>query len=338
MEEKIITFCVPCYNSASYMRKAIDSLIKPFAKEVEIIIVDDGSKDDTGKIADEYGDKYPDLIKVIHEENGGHGEGINNSIKLASGKYFKVIDSDDWVDETGYKMILEALRNNPDVDLFISDYSYYVDGVKDKTINYKIAMPANRVITWKNVHKFLYQQNLTLHSCTYRTELFRQINLKLPKKVSYEDNYMIYAPLKLVKKLYYLDHDFYCYFIGREGQSITKSICMKKYKDHLLIAKLMDEEFDVFDYKKDRHLFRILMHHLKLVNSIAFIYTRLNKNKEAHKAYKDFIIELKSKNKRLYRYFKYHSYVGMFMLPSVFGGWINSTIMINLAHQVVPFY
>lgn len=94
---KLITFTVPCYNSAAYMDRCVETLL-PAGEEAEIILVDDGSKDDTGKIADAYAEKYPNIVKVIHQENGGHGEGVNQGIRNASGMYFKVVDSDDWLD------------------------------------------------------------------------------------------------------------------------------------------------------------------------------------------------------------------------------------------------
>ena len=95
---KLITFTVPCYNSAAYMDHCIETLL-PAGEEAEIILVDDGSKDDTGKIADAYAEKYPTIVRVIHQENGGHGEGVNQGIRNATGMYFKVVDSDDWLDD-----------------------------------------------------------------------------------------------------------------------------------------------------------------------------------------------------------------------------------------------
>ena len=88
---KLITFTVPCYNSAAYMDHCIETLLTA-GEDAEIILVDDGSKDDTGKIADAYAEKYPTIVRVIHQENGGHGEGVNQGIRNATGVYFKVVD------------------------------------------------------------------------------------------------------------------------------------------------------------------------------------------------------------------------------------------------------
>lgn len=95
---KLLSIAVPCYNSQDYMRNCVDSLLKG-GELVEILIVNDGSKDDTAKIADEYAEKYPTIVRAIHQENGGHGEAVNTGIRNATGFYFKVVDSDDWVNE-----------------------------------------------------------------------------------------------------------------------------------------------------------------------------------------------------------------------------------------------
>lgn len=107
---KLLTFTVPCYNSQDYMRRCVDSLLVG-GEDVEIIIVDDGSSDDTGAIADANAEKYPSIVRAIHQENGGHGAGLNAGLNHATGLYFKVVDSDDWVDEASYRQILDALHN-----------------------------------------------------------------------------------------------------------------------------------------------------------------------------------------------------------------------------------
>lgn len=105
---KLLTITIPCYNSAAYMRNCIESLL-PGGDEVEIIIVNDGSKDETKEIADEYAAKYPSIVKAIHKENGGHGSAVNAGIEHATGLYFKVVDSDDWVKNSAYLEILKTV-------------------------------------------------------------------------------------------------------------------------------------------------------------------------------------------------------------------------------------
>ena len=106
---KLLSIAIPCYNSQDYMAHCIESLL-PGGEEVEIIIVDDGStKDRTAEIADEYAAKYPTIVKAVHQENGGHGEAVNAGLRNATGVYYKVVDSDDWVNEEAYMEVLDTL-------------------------------------------------------------------------------------------------------------------------------------------------------------------------------------------------------------------------------------
>ena len=147
---KILSVAIPCYNSEAYMRKCIESLL-PGGEDIEILIVDDGSKkDNTAAVADSYQEKYPTIVKAIHQENGGHGEAVNTGIANASGVYFKVVDSDDWVDSDVLLKIIGLLKEliaGPDtVDMFISNYIYDKVGQKRKRImQYHSAMPTEQV-------------------------------------------------------------------------------------------------------------------------------------------------------------------------------------------------
>ena len=127
---KYLTITVPCYNSQDYMERCIQSLLEG-GNDVEIIIVDDGSADRTPDIADYYEKKYPEIVRVVHKENGGHGSGVNKGLELATGKYFKVVDSDDWLDRDAYLMLLKQLKrlcrqkdSTKHPDLLVCNYIY----------------------------------------------------------------------------------------------------------------------------------------------------------------------------------------------------------------------
>lgn len=132
---KLLSIAIPCYNSEAYMEKCIESLLKG-GEEVEILVVNDGSSDRTAEIADAYAEKYPTIIKAIHQENGGHGEAVNAGIRNATGLYFKVVDSDDWVNEEAYKQILKTLeeltRGPKTLDMLISNFVYEKQGASRK--------------------------------------------------------------------------------------------------------------------------------------------------------------------------------------------------------------
>ena len=154
---KLLSITVPCYNSQDYMKNCVDSLLEG-GNLVEILIVDDGSKDDTAKIADEYAAKYPEIVKAIHQENGGHGEAVNTGLKNATGLYFKVVDSDDWVNKDAYLAILDKLleiTGGPQtLDMMISNFVYEKQGAKRKKVmKYRTYMPQNKIFTWKEMNR-----------------------------------------------------------------------------------------------------------------------------------------------------------------------------------------
>ena len=170
---KILSIAIPCYNSAAYMRRCIDSLL-PGGEDVEILIVDDGStKDNTAEIADEYEKNYPGIVKAIHQENGGHGEAVNAGLRNATGVYYKVVDSDDWVDVDVYLDIIKTLKElvaGPQtVDMFISNFVYDKAGAKHKKVMRYKAFPENEVFQWdhaKKLHIGRAFRDLPYHAAT----------------------------------------------------------------------------------------------------------------------------------------------------------------------------
>ena len=142
---KLLTFAVPCYNSEAYMEHCIQTLLEG-GEDVEIILVDDGSKDGTGDIADRYAAQYPTIVKAVHQENGGHGEGVNQGLRRASGLYYKVVDSDDWADVESLKKVIEKLREfsqmEKPVDLLVCNYVYeHVEDNTQKIMRYNNVFP-----------------------------------------------------------------------------------------------------------------------------------------------------------------------------------------------------
>ncbi len=300
---KLITFCVPSYNSEAYLYRALDSLIVG-GEEIEVLIIDDGSKDSTLEIAKDYERRYPHIFKAIHQNNKGHGGAINTALELASGKYFKVLDSDDWVKENGLKELLKTIRNNNDLDLIIMPYTYRhgENLIEGRTIRYNHSIKPNKVVSWKNVRRFNAQTNLTLHSVIYRTSLLREeINLILPEHTFYEDNYMIYAPLSHVNKIIYIDEPLYQYLLGREGQSMQTSIIIKRSSDLIRVSFLAFQATDLSLLKKTNYsLYKIMKHQLVMMTISALMYVSLKDEKTAQKEKGDFISLLKEENKKQY--------------------------------------
>ena len=235
--DKIITFAVPCYNSAAYMDHCVETLLKG-GEDIEIILVDDGStKDNTHEKCDEWAAKYPDIIRAIHQENGGHGEGVNQGIRNARGLYYKVVDSDDWLDETALHTVMDQLRQfahmPAPVDMVVANYVYeHVEDNTRKAVNYKNVFPTGRIFTWDEIRHFRTSQYLLMHSVIYRTEMLRACGLELPKHTFYVDNIFVYQPLPSVKSMYYMDVDLYRYFIGRADQSVNEKVMVTRVDQH----------------------------------------------------------------------------------------------------------
>lgn len=246
---KLLTVTIPCYNSQDYMRHAIDSVLVG-GDDVEILLIDDGSADDTLMIAKQYEKKYPSIVRVIHKENGGHGSAVNTGIENASGIFFKVLDSDDWFDEASFHKVLHLIKYVTDeqipLDLIISNYVYEKPSLhKRKSINYLSALPAGKFITWDNVKHFNMSQNLLMHSLMYKTHILRDCGLKLPEHTFYVDNIFAFTPLPTVHKMYYLNVDLYRYYIGREDQSVNEAVMTKRIDQQIKITKIMINSHDL---------------------------------------------------------------------------------------------
>ena len=302
---KLITFTVPCYNSAAYMDHCIETLLTA-GEDAEIILVDDGSKDDTGKIADAYAEKYPTIVRVIHQENGGHGEGVNQGIRNATGVYFKVVDSDDWLDTDALQQVLAELRahlnDEQPLDLMMANYVY--EHVADNTrniVDYKGILPEGRVFTWEEIGKFPPNKNILMHSVIYRTEVLRRSGMELPKHTFYVDNIFVYQPLPYVKSMYYMDLDLYRYFIGRADQSVNESVMIGRVDQQLRVTKHMIDCQDLDALKDQKRLRAYMVHYLSVMMAVSDIFLLLDGSAEAH-----------AKKAELWQYLKDHVTPGVY--------------------------
>lgn len=230
------------------MEHCIDSIL-PGGEDVEILIVDDGSSDRTAEIADEYARKYPTIVRAIHQENGGHGEAVNTGIRNATGLYFKVVDSDDWVDAEAYKKILDKLRElaggSVTLDMLLANYVYEKEGASHKRVMRQTGFPKDQVFTWSDVRHFYKGHYILMHSVIYRTKLLRECGLQLPKHTFYVDNIYVYKPLPYVRTMYYMDVDFYRYFIGREDQSVNEKVMIGRIDQQIRVNKIMIDDVDL---------------------------------------------------------------------------------------------
>ena len=240
---KLITFAVPCYNSQSYMKTCIDSLLIG-GEDVEILIINDGSSDQTGSIAEEYQSAYPTIVRAVHQENGGHGAGVNKGLQLANGLYYKVVDSDDCLDPAALYALLKVLKQHLSagisVDLYITNFVYnHTEDQTNYVCHFRKQFPSAEIIGWENVKPMYLWHMLLMHALVYRTELLRKAGTLLPEHTCYVDNLFAYQPLPYVKKLFYLDRDLYLYSIGRADQSVSIQNMVERYAQQIKVMSLM---------------------------------------------------------------------------------------------------
>ncbi len=336
---KLLTIAIPCYNAQDYMRRCLDSLL-PGNEDVEILIVDDGSTDNTGSIADEYAAKYPSVIRAIHQENGGHGEAINTAIQRANGLYFKVIDSDDWVDYESYMKILSTLHNlcrsGCMLDMLITNYVYEKEGASHKKVmRYTRQLPVNQLFDWSETRKFRFGKYILMHSVIYRTKILRDCHLVLPKHSYYVDNLFVFIPLPCVKVMYYMDVDFYHYYTGREDQSVNEQVMIHNIDQQIMVNEIMFESYD-FGKIRNLSLRRYMLNYLEIITIITTVMLIKSRTKENLTKKRELWTYLKEHNLWLFQYLR-HRIAGLTLnLPGRSGHMLVITIY-KISQKVFGF-
>lgn len=334
---KLLTLAIPCYNSQDYMENCIKSLL-PGGEDVEILVVDDGSKDSTADIADAYEKKYPGIVRAVHQENGGHGEAVNTGIRNATGLYFKVVDSDDWVDEEAYKKILDRLRElaggDKTLDMFIANYVYEKEGAKHKKVMRYPSLPKERIFTWDEakLHKGQY---ILMHSVIYRTKLLRECGLELPKHTFYVDNIYVYKPLPSVRTMYYMDVDFYRYYIGREDQSVNEKVMISRIDQQIKVNKIMVDEFDLWKIQNKR-LRHYMFNYLEIITVISTVMLIRSGTEENLLKKRELWRYIKKRDLRLFHHLRIGIMGNTMNLPGK-GGRKISVAAYKLSQKVVGF-
>lgn len=304
---KILSVVIPTYNMEKYLKTCLDSFIyDEKAEDLEILIVNDGSKDNSLKIAQEYEAKYPNIFKVIDKENGGHGSTINAGIKVATGKYFKAVDADDWVDTKELVRLLEYLKNN-DIDCVLTNFSYFYEtSNKFKLITWNEAIP-NKVINTNENDMY----NFCFHRSTFKTEKIR--NVQLQEKCFYVDvEFNLYSYINC-DSLIYLPLNLYQYRLGRAGQSVSPEGLYKHRDNHFTVIKNIINFYqtnkdktseikkkNIFDYSAS-----IVQSHYRYHNLMSFWH-------------KEVLTELAEFDKWLQQYPEYYQRAGEYKIAKKF--------------------
>ena len=266
--EKLLTIVIPAYNMEKYLHRCLDSIIVDSVMDkVQVLIVNDGSKDRTSDIAHKYEAKYPHYIQVIDKENGNYGSCMNVGLSLAKGKYFRTLDSDDWYDKKAYENFVEKLSET-DVDMIICE-RYVYDEKNNQTLLevFPETITHNSDIDIKDVEwgdKLLMTFH-TVNCIVYKTSILKRINMRWSEKVFYSDTEYNYFPLRSVETVRFMPYPVYCYFIGREDQSVSATSVRKNFNSFYIVSKRILDDFVKYakienpQYKLQKfHLIRIL--------------------------------------------------------------------------------
>ncbi len=336
---KLLSVAIPCYNSQEYMKVAIESALVG-GEDVEILIINDGSVDDTAEIAREYEKNYPGIVRAINQENGGHGEAVNAGLRNARGIYYKVLDSDDWLDREALIKVLETLRKfvweGKTVDMFLANYVYEKPSLhKYKAIRYKGVFPEGEIFGWNDMKKFKISQNILMHSVIYRTQLLLDCSMELPKHTFYVDNLFVYYPMPYVERMYYMNVDLYRYFIGREDQSVNEEVMIGRIDQQLKVNRIMIDAVDLMKVK-NRKCREYMVKYLAMMMTISSVFLIKEGSEESQKKRTELWKYLKEKSRTTFRMVNRH----ILSKPMQFRGKTGQKIVVwgyNLSRKLYGF-
>ena len=308
--QKTITFGIPCYNSAEYMDHCISSILQGtgYAQDVQIVVVDDGStKDNTLEKAQQWESEHPGVVKAVHQENGGHGMAVLKARENAEGTYFKVVDSDDWLDAEALTMLMAKLRHfiefGTRVDLVISNYVYeHVEDGKQTVIDYHHVLPQRKIFSWDKIGHFNMTQNLLMHALCYRTDVLRDGGVPMPAHTFYVDNIYAYVPLPRCKTIYYLDVDLYRYFIGRGDQSVNETVMISRIDQQLRVTRIMMHAYHLYDDVEERRLRSYMLDYFTLMMAVCSIFSKMSDAEDAMENLVQLWEDLKEVDLKMYRH------------------------------------
>lgn len=281
-DQPIITFIIPAYNMADHLDTCLDSLLSQHDDDLEILVVDDGSTDDTARVVEGYHAHHPRTVHLIRQKNKGHGGAVNTGLSQAHGLYVKVVDADDWVDADSLALVLTQLHNQvrsqEPVDMIVTNYVYEKEGRHHKrVINFRSVMASDRILDWDQVGRFGMAQYMIMHALIFRTQVLRKAATHLPEHTYYVDFIYSYQPLPFVHSLIYLDTDFYRYHTGRQGQSVQTSVMVSRVDQLLRVNGLMVQatpEPGQVPYG----LYRYMIHYLSINCVITSVFLILSRN------------------------------------------------------------
>lgn len=235
----ILSIAVPSYNVEKYLDKCLTSFSdERFNDRLEVIVVNDGSKDNTQQIAEGYVARFPRIFRLINKENGGHGSAVNAGIENATGKYFRIVDGDDWVKTENMATLLDVLEHS-EADMVV-DQKREVDMVTGDTEYFPLPeqVAKNQVADFAAIcNQYEICTYIALHTLSYRTELLKRHAIRLLEHIFYVDiEYIIKATME-AKTIEFLDLEIYQYLVGNVNQSVSSQNYVKRFSHHSQVTR-----------------------------------------------------------------------------------------------------
>lgn len=229
---KTLTIVIPTYNVENYIGQCLDSFLIPdLLDQLEILVIDDGSPDSSASIARGYADKYPSAFRVISKENGGHGSTINTGIKIASGKYFKVVDGDDWVSGEALRNLISFLNDNT-CDIVYTNYCWIDENSRKRKLDQTVPFSG---VYYRKIYPFHEVSDrifIKMHNMTIRTEILKAHCRPIQEHSFYVDNEYILYPVPYIQDIAFLEDILYMYRIGRMEQSVNIAKMQERCEQH----------------------------------------------------------------------------------------------------------
>ena len=229
--QKVLTVSVAAYNAEDYLREVLDSFVDiPLMDQIEVFVIDDGGQDSSLDIAKEYQSRFPNVFRPIHKENGGWGSTVNYSIRHATGKYFRLLDGDDYYHKENFNQFIAYLMNH-DADIFSSSYATFRDGSDEaeEIFTPDPSFEEGKKYRLREIKKSIL---LPMHTVTVRTSLLQNNNVELKERCLYRDMEFTANVLTYAESVMFYKAPVYFYRLGREGQSVSKASYLKHIDEH----------------------------------------------------------------------------------------------------------
>lgn len=247
---KEITIIIPTYNMEQYIGKCLDSLLIPEFDQVEVLVVNDGSKDRSSEIAHSYADRYPDSIRVIDKPNGNYGSCINAALPLAKGRYVKILDADDTFDTNAFSEMVNILPQIDD-EVVITNHSIVnTKGDIVQTTSFSHICSQNKTLTIEEAISTLLLSYVQMHRIAYKKVIFLRFDYHQTEGISYTDSQWSVIPMAYCHSVRYLNLNVYQYLMGREGQTMSQSQMTKTISHFFEALKDTVRYYNNYTYSK----------------------------------------------------------------------------------------